>query len=1434
MMAALDCKRAGPAVALPSTFTAATLNCEQGLNNKLPRILEWANIHTLDCVALQETGDSIHQYKLLRSAGYFMILDPLLHAGVALLLNNKWHSCVRRELRHTDDSGRLLGVHLEYCGTHLLLITLYMPTSLDRVALDSPDGRRASALYSTAMQWVAAVPSATAIIMGDLNETITAADRHVVRNGTHQNRFISCLSRFTDCYRFLHPSGGWTCTTQLPDGKTAEARLDYIFALGHTTITTASVTTSPVKTRHKPVVVQLQLSITRPPPPPVSSLSLPNMRTATEEQKKKCVAHFEQWLVDNGDEFVLGCSGNSDSISAITDSVLRAAQSVCASTLPTCSRKPFMSADRIRLSRQRTKLNQLKSFLTHAVANPATLTHDGTQLHRLVRRCGKLVDPVSWGVVQLNPSLWLKNVSAKLNRIRRAERLAVWKMRFERDRWSTNPAAFVRSMIHGEKQADLSAIIDPDTDDLVATPTDVNRVFHDHYKQLFAPSSRPVTRPGWVDSVYAPKSSINPDWYHGLMDAVTTTELRTALATAKPVCAPGRDGISAGVWKVLISSEVVCTAICLLLSACLRERTTPTAARCSVIVPILKKQKELRRLSNIRPLSLQCALLKILWKVLATRLGHILATHPILHPAQQGFLPGGSSAHCVNTVLDIWEDAAEKKDGSGVYSLFYDIKQAYDCVRHDDLLLSLRRLGMPENFVAFIADSLQGMTSCVRTAHGLTDMFDVLRSLRQGDPLSPLLFICYLDPLHCGLDTNPIDKKQYGYRIANTVAGSMGLADDTVAFSGTYHGLCKQNEWSCSWMRWMCGSFQPAKCVLACMRDGKVVPNTSIRINAQLLTPVAMDHPTHYLGAHLQLNLDTNGGINALTGKIHQYCNAIEAHNIRPDRAIWIINTFLIPSISYALPFVFPSQKTLRQWDTRVSRAICTVSKQPHRFKTEALSCVTGLILPSHHNTITKLSECFVRLNSTGSEIARDRWLRKDRSGSLSRTKSICKMAVAAGLSLVPTPRVRSPSEPVLPPPGVRRTVDGAAVVFGPSINWGASYPVHTYTAYTDGSCIGGRSAWAVCFQSSWLRASFGSVPSEDMLVSTDIKHSIVVGAALEKDEGSGVFDAELQAITRALLAPPVTGHIHIYTDSQASITAINSFQQHSSQRAKMRMAGFSILHLIDTVIRRRNQCNSTTTFTWIDAHSSSSSLHHVGNRIADFVAKRHAGINPPSLNIAALNLVNAHPFITLKKNDCLLVGDPRKHCRKAMQVICHEAWMRSRSQSRFSGLLTNARALWDAALHHSPSHLSLVLRVVTDTLQWSRIDGAVVEKHCRYCRVPMTVAHITTCSETSKRERAGAGVAVCRLLAPLSHRLHVLATHCSTQADLLGTLKRFGIIAAISSATEVEGVLGLFSADIATSALRRLDAADNIKPILAVTRMILLSWLSRVVIRIF
>jgi exonuclease III len=274
----------------------ATLNCEQGLKTKFKSIVEWADSMKLDFLALQETGECPPNLALLRAHKFSMHHSPFAHAGTAIIIQAKWAPYVRRVFNH--DTGRLVGVLVQSLNRSIIIISVYMPTSLDSCGDDSEEADLALSLYNTIAQWTSECPRGTrVVVMGDLNETIDKRDRSSV--SPHCNRFIRHLSHLTDTYRIRHPSHGFTCTTVLPDGGRSQSRLDYIWVSPSIFTLSCSVISSPVKSRHSSVLARLTIDIRSPASHPVVHDWSPNLRAATEEQVGRCVGRVERWCMEN-------------------------------------------------------------------------------------------------------------------------------------------------------------------------------------------------------------------------------------------------------------------------------------------------------------------------------------------------------------------------------------------------------------------------------------------------------------------------------------------------------------------------------------------------------------------------------------------------------------------------------------------------------------------------------------------------------------------------------------------------------------------------------------------------------------------------------------------------------------------------------------------------------------------------------------------------------------------------------------------------------------------------------------------------------------------------------------------------------------------------------------------------------------------------------
>ena len=76
------------------------------------------------------------------------------------------------------------------------------------------------------------------------------------------------------------------------------------------------------------------------------------------------------------------------------------------------------------------------------------------------------------------------------------------------------------------------------------------------------------------------------------------------------------------------------------------------------------------------------------------------------------------------------------------------ISKAFDSVRWEYLLSLMQHRGFPQHWINWITAILSTSTSSILVNGTPTEHIQHGRSLRQGDPLSPLLFILAFDPLH--------------------------------------------------------------------------------------------------------------------------------------------------------------------------------------------------------------------------------------------------------------------------------------------------------------------------------------------------------------------------------------------------------------------------------------------------------------------------------------------------------------------------------------------------------------------------------------------------------------------------------------------------------------------------------------------------------------
>lgn len=222
---------------------------------------------------------------------------------------------------------------------------------------------------------------------------------------------------------------------------------------------------------------------------------------------------------------------------------------------------------------------------------------------------------------------------------------------------------------------------------------------------------------------------------------INEKEVMEAIASLKSGKSPGSDGIGIE-WYKTYKNEVAP-----ILAEVFRgmERTGLVQDRMveGVITIIYKKKGSNLDLENYRPISLLNVDYKILTKILANRMKRVIGE--IVQTTQSYSIPGRDIADTIGTVRDVIEYM--KRDKKGGVVLGIDWEKAFDRVEHRFLYKVLERFGFGERMRGWVKRLYESAKSRVKVNGVLTDSFEVGRSVRQGCPLSALLYAIVVEPL---------------------------------------------------------------------------------------------------------------------------------------------------------------------------------------------------------------------------------------------------------------------------------------------------------------------------------------------------------------------------------------------------------------------------------------------------------------------------------------------------------------------------------------------------------------------------------------------------------------------------------------------------------------------------------------------------------------
>ncbi|XP_056691641.1 uncharacterized protein [Spinacia oleracea] len=490
-------------------------------------------------------------------------------------------------------------------------------------------------------------------------------------------------------------------------------------------------------------------------------------------------------------------------------------------------------------------------------------------------------------------------ISSKDEFVARAEATFLyWKQR-SKIKWDVlgdSPSRLFFSSVQARKRRNYISGLWNDSDQWIQSPPAIRTLVLSFYSNLYQVDGAPVSSPDFDwDQLQLPH--LLDSQIQGLMCPFSSEDIRKAMFSIADGKSPGPDGFSAALFKFhwdKVGSHVIMAVQYFFAHGFMLKDWNRT------FLVLLPKVDHPDKVSQFRLIGLCNVVYKGIAKCLTHRLQSVMSS--LTSETQNAFVPGRlMSDDCLlaHELISFVNNCRNKKKFYVAVKL--DMNKAYDRILRDFLFKTLEVFGFPPYWIHIISQCVSTVSYQVLVNGKPTSSFRPRCGLRQGDPLSPYLFVLCMEVFSASLRLAERQHLLRGISICRNAPSISHLffADDSLLFFEVSPDACHEVTLVLDQFSLLSGQLVNYQKSFV-----KFSPNTPDDYRDFLSSCLRLGHRPHlgkYLGVQVDLGRSKCSAFYDLVDRIARRISNFASLRLSTAAKLVLINSVLVASISHVL-----------------------------------------------------------------------------------------------------------------------------------------------------------------------------------------------------------------------------------------------------------------------------------------------------------------------------------------------------------------------------------------------------------------------------------------------------------------------------------------------------------------------------------------------------